>query len=80
MNKEQLLEGMKRAIVVFDIEDSERFIGAFYDIVGFSLGRIDASTPLSFDMNIGEYLSELFVEDMTLDELYDLLTEENNAE
>lgn len=80
MNKEQLLEGMKRAIVVFGIEDSERFIGAIYDVVGFALGRIDASTPLSFDKNIGEYLSELFDEDMTLDELYDLLTEENNAE
>lgn len=80
MNKEQLLEGMKRAIVVYNIEDVEYFSDVFNEVVGFSLGRIDVSTPLSFDMDIGEYLSDLFVEDMTLEQLYNLLTEENNAE
>ena len=78
MNKEQLLEGMKRAIVVYNIEDAEYFSDVFNEVVGFSLGRIDASTPLSFDMDIGEYLSDLFVEDMTLEQLYNLLTGENN--
>lgn len=80
MNKEQLLEGMKRAIVVFNIEDAEYFSDNFYEVVAFSLGRIDAATPLSFDKDIGEYLSDLFVEDMTLEQLYGQLTEENNAE
>lgn len=79
MNKEQLLEGIKRAIVVFDIEDAEYFSDVFHEVVGFALGRIDATTPLEFDTDIGAYLSDLFVEDMTLEQLYEQLTEEGNG-
>lgn len=80
MNKEQFLEGMNRAIVVLNITDSKHFVDSFHNVVAFALGRIDVTTPLEFDTGIGEYLSDFFVEDMTLDELYNQLTEENNAE
>lgn len=80
MNKEQLLEGMKRAIVVCGIKDEMHFTESISSIIGFAIGWVDASTPLTFDTDIGEYLSDLFVEDITLGQLYEQLTEENNAE
>lgn len=80
MNKEQLLEGMKRAIVVFDVKDEYHLSGLIHNVVAFVLGRIDVTTPLEFDTDIGEYLSELFDEDFTIEQLYNQLMEENNAE
>lgn len=80
MNKEQLLEGMKRAIVVCGIKDATHFTESISSIIGFAIGWVDASTPLTFEVD-GDYLSGLFTddEDMTLEQLYEQLTEDGNG-
>ena len=80
MDKQQFLDGVKRAIVVLKVEDADHFAEIFTNIVAFAVGGIDKESPLDSIDDLGVHMADLFEEDMTLEELYNQLTEGQDAE
>lgn len=80
MDKEQVMEALKRAITVLAIDNVEDFVKQSVPIVAFVLGRMDHISELNGVETVQEVLLSFSDEGITYEELYNQLTEENNAE